>query len=233
MYRSAQKNLSPSCNITEDFREFWLFPLAATAESRQLACCSLDWFVHVTELPGSNTPRADPMLGKAGKIPLKDWVSGPFSQSPLTVWQNPSKVSGTFLRNNCNVQIDAVLARVRMKQSLGLAVGVLGTSPQWAKLHSLEHFGGRVREESEVWTSSFFHFYAVFEVNLCLGKGFMFYARQISPVAWCDWSQSLGGKPFPAGNFLCFSGNFLFQSFFITDLFPSLCPLFLHPLGFT
>lgn len=42
MYRSAENNLSPLCNITlvsahESYREFWLFLLVATAESCQLA----------------------------------------------------------------------------------------------------------------------------------------------------------------------------------------------------
>lgn len=50
MYRSAENNLSPLCNITlvtahESYREFWLFLLVATAESCHLAWCSLERLV--------------------------------------------------------------------------------------------------------------------------------------------------------------------------------------------
>lgn len=177
----CSNGFSPLCNITpaaacESSGERWPLRVSGGCWSRPAR----------RAVPGDAACGSGP--GQSRNVPPVDWVAGPFSQSPLT---SNLQVSGTFLRNNCNVKMDAVVVRARTRR-FGLYGGCVGWLTQgeppvfWIVL-------GWEQEESEVGTAPFVHFHVICEVNLCPGKAFMFHAPMGFPqLAGVDlWVLSL------------------------------------------
>lgn len=164
MCRSAQTGFSPLCNVT---------PAAGCEASGSAGSCGCRAGAGPDPLAGlcQEVPRADLALGKAGTFRPSTEPLGP---SHRHLWQVTCEVSETFLRNNCNVKMDAVVVRARTRR-FGLCGGCVGWLTQgepsvfWIIL-------GWEQEESEVGTAPFVHFHVICEVNLCPGKAFVFHA---------------------------------------------------------
>lgn len=140
MYRSAQNNLFPSCNITpaaahESCPEFWLSLRVGSAGI--CPWCPAGWLVHA--LQQHTTCCSHP--GRARKIPDP-------SHSNLWPCGRIPAVPGTLLRSNWNVEM---MCKSESWAQFGLVVGVSDNSAV-SKIPQLESFWGLGQGQPKVWS---------------------------------------------------------------------------------
>lgn len=215
MYRSAQNNLSPSCNITlaaarESCREFWLSLLVGSAGI--CPWCTPGWLVHALQQhttcwshPGQSKENSTDGL-RLQTLPtvISDRVAE-FLQSV-----GPSQgITGMWKWIHCG--------KSESQAQFGLVVGVSDNSPS-EENSNLESFWGLGQEEPKVWSCYHFSIFVVVLKPACVQV-------RVCVIPPGDFPQEPGGQKLIFGwwaissrQLPLFSRGFLFHFFFITNL---------------